>query len=367
MRNRPLPTAASITVASITACAALAVAGCSSASGREPHATQPPSAAPISTTVSTAPSTPTPMTKLSSASAPAAAFPLTGLPAQTKADAAKPPLTVKIDNVAGAWPQAGLNQADLVVDTPVEGGLTRLFAVFQSHGAPLVGPVRSARPVDGDLLQLIGNGYFAYSGAAAGEIAPVKANSPAVLMSFDADNALFIKRGDHPSPHNVFATTDALYARGGAEKSGLPPAKAVFSYASAPATGPATSGVRIAFPSASAAWQWDGQQYLRTQDGRPDALIDGTQVSTTNVVVLSVALRDSGVRDSLRHAEPWPQVIGSGQCWVLRNGVRVHGTWTRASLTAPMTLRADDGKPIALAPGRTWIELAPTGSTPQFS
>jgi len=277
-------------------------------------------------------------------------------------------LSIKVDNVAGSWPQAGLNNADLVVDTPVEGGLTRLFAVFQSAGSSLVGPVRSARPVDGDLLRLLGGGYFAYSGANAGEIGPVRANSTAVLMSFDADNALFIKRGDHASPHNVFATTDALYAYGAGVRAGLGPAKPLFTYsASVPAGTVATAGVRVRYSSALAQWAWNGAEYARDQDGRPDLLVDGTQVVTTNVVVMSVTLRDSGVRDSLHNVEPWPQIIGSGQCWVLRDGQRVTGTWRRASLTSPMALTDAQGTPIALAPGRTWIELEPSGDTPTFS
>ncbi|HXR42012.1 MAG TPA: DUF3048 domain-containing protein, partial [Acidothermaceae bacterium] len=71
---------------------------------------------------------------------------------------------MKIDNVLGAWPQSGLNQADIVFDLPVEAGLTRLMAVFHSNDVPLIGPVRSARPVDADLLRLFGRAYFAFSG-----------------------------------------------------------------------------------------------------------------------------------------------------------------------------------------------------------
>jgi hypothetical protein len=60
-----------------------------------------------------------------------------------------------------------------VVEQLVEGGMTRFFAIFQSHDSPLVGPVRSARPVDAALLRQLGGGLFGYTGAAAGEIAPV--------------------------------------------------------------------------------------------------------------------------------------------------------------------------------------------------
>lgn len=314
------------------------------------------------------------MTPSSSAPAPATSsapakqavvFPLTGLPA-TAAAAARTSLAIKIDNVQGSWPQAGLNQADIVVDTPVEGGLTRLFAVYQSQDAPLVGPIRSARPVDGDLLRLLGGGYFAYSGANAGEIGPVHANSTAVMISFDENNALFLRRSDHPAPHNVFNTTPRLYAYFAGVKPGLPAPHPYFTYSPTAPAGTPTSSVTVHFSAATATWRWDGHQYLRTQDGRPDVLMDGSQVSASDVVIMSVGLRDSGVRDSVHSVEPWPVVIGSGPCWVLRNGLRVQGTWSRASLTAPMVLRDAAGQVIALQPGRSWIELEPTSSQPQF-
>src|SRR5439155_2594898 len=107
--------------------------------------------------------------------------PLTGLPADP-ATASKPALSVKVDNTAAGMPQSGLNDADVVTEALVEGGLTRLLATFQSKGVNVVGPIRSARPVDADLLRQLGGGYFAYSGAAPDEIAPAKDHSNAVLI-----------------------------------------------------------------------------------------------------------------------------------------------------------------------------------------
>lgn len=339
----------------------LTVAACSSTTTKVADSAPPSTPVSSAPTVSASSASPSPM---SSAPAPIV-FPLTGLPAATKAAAQQPSLAVKIDNVAGAWPQAGVNQADIVVDTPVEGGLTRLFAVFQSQQVPLVGPIRSARPVDGDLLRLLGGGYFAYSGANAGEIGPVKANSTAVMMSFDADNSLFMKRSDHASPHNIFNSTARLYAYGEQIKAGLAPPHPMFTYGGPAPSGAPVTTAAIRFPSASAAWHWDGRQYLRDQDGHADVLMGGDRVSADNVVIMSVGLRDSGVRDSLGHVEPWPSIIGSGSCWVLRNGVMVQGTWKRAGLTTPMTLTDAAGHVIALTPGRTWVELATTA--PQLS
>ena len=126
---------------------------------------------------------------------------------------------MKIDNVAGSFPQAGLDQTDLVFDTLVEGGLTRLFAVYQSQDAQTLGPIRSARPVDASLLKLLSPsscGLFAYSGAANGEIAPTKDACPSsTLLSPDVGiNGPFQMIYSRPSPHQVFSSTSALYAEG---------------------------------------------------------------------------------------------------------------------------------------------------------
>ena len=69
-----------------------------------------------------------------------------------------PVLAVKIDNIVNARPQTGLGRADIVYVLPVEGGLSRFCAVFSSHFPPVVGPVRSARDDDLQLLRQFGAG-----------------------------------------------------------------------------------------------------------------------------------------------------------------------------------------------------------------
>jgi Protein of unknown function (DUF3048) N-terminal domain len=74
-------------------------------------------------------------------------------------------LAVKIDNIVYARPQTGLTHADIVYVIPVEGGLSRFLAIFSSHYPPVVGPVRSAREDDLQVLRQFGRPAFAYSGA----------------------------------------------------------------------------------------------------------------------------------------------------------------------------------------------------------
>jgi hypothetical protein len=76
-----------------------------------------------------------------------------------------PVLAVKIDNIAQSRSQTGLSKADIVCVLPVEGGLTRLLASFSSERPNAVGPARSAREADLELLTQFGRPGFAYSGA----------------------------------------------------------------------------------------------------------------------------------------------------------------------------------------------------------
>jgi len=326
-----------------------------------------PSSAPPSSGISS--STPAGSSSSTSAvpssSTPSSAVdPLTGLP-ETPAAAKRPALAVKVDNVAGAWPQAGLNYADIVWDLPVEGGLTRLLAIFHSQDVPLVGPIRSARPVDSDILPLFGHTYFAFSGGTPSDLNPIASHSGATAMWWDVTPSLFLTRTDHKVPHQVFATSSTLYAGGQARKPSSTPPPAVFSYGSSPVSGatPATS-VTASYPSATALWTWDGSKYLRTQNGNPDMLMDNGQASSSNVVVMSVAVQSTAARDSHGSVVPLPMVIGTGTVWVFRNGTVVKGVWSRPKLASPLKLVTSKGEPIKLSPGRTWVEVLPNSSQP---
>lgn len=93
-------------------------------------------------------------------------------------------LAVKIDNLVDARPQTGLSHADIVYVLPVEGGLSRLMAVFSSAFPAVIGPVRSARLEDLEVLRQFGRPAFAYSGAAPAALpainrAPSRSRPPA--------------------------------------------------------------------------------------------------------------------------------------------------------------------------------------------
>ena len=330
--------------------ALLALSSCSGATAYEQRPT------PASTTAPTVPT--------SSTVAPGPVFPLTGLPASGPT-AARPALSVKIDNVDPARPQSGVNDADIVFEELVEGGNSRLFAVYQSHDSALVGPVRSARPVDADLLRALGGGIFGYSGAAAGEIAPVKDHSGAILLSEELNSPGFARDHRRDAPYNLYTSTPALYAAAGGHPGPPPP---FFRY-DPHATGTPVREADLPFAKRiSSVWRWNASNQLfeRTQNASPDVLQDGATVTATDVVIMSVEIRGTGIFDTVHEEDPLVVVIGSGPCWVLRDGRLIEGQWQRPTLDSPTRLVTSAGTPISLQPGRAWVELLPSSSQPQF-
>ena len=297
-------------------------------------------------------------------------YPLSGLPVTSPTNAQRPALSVKVDNAPGSFPQVGVNDADMVAEALVEGGLTRLFVTYQSHGAPAVGPIRSARPVDAALLRELGGGIFVYSGAATGEIAPVKASSTATLVSDAQETLPFYRDGSRPMPHNVFASTGGLWAKGLAQGAANVPPPRLFTYSPEPEGGvahPVSQAYMDLSNISSAAWSWDAGRgvYLRTQDGLPDRNSDGTRMSAANVVILSVPVGPSGIFDAAGNQDPYVHLVGSGTVWVLRGGQEVQGTWTRPTIAGPVQLTGTAGT-ITLAPGTTWLELLPRPYLPRL-
>ena len=288
--------------------------------------------------------------------------PLTGAAVAGEADPDRPALVVKIDNVDEARPQAGLDQADVVIEETVEGGLTRLFAVFQCRSAPSVGPIRSGRTTDVGLLRLFGGAVFAYSGANK-TVNRQLADAGAELLAYDNDPSPF-RLTDQAAPHNVYSSTEELLDAGldDATVDAPPP---LFSYSdSVPAAAKPARGVDLTWSGlARASWSWRNGRWVRTQNGTADVLANDERIAAANVLALRITTRDTGLKDVAGNSSPENVVTGSGKCWLFRDGKVVTGTWKRQTLDDPMVLTDPGGVELALARGQTWVELLPPEAT----
>ena len=344
---------------------AATAAACSSASGGTTASTTFSTIAPTTssststtstTTSTTVAETTTTVAETTTTAAPAPVYPLTGLPMTDPLIAGRPALVVKIDNASGARPQTGFNGADIVYEEIVNDNLTRFALVFQSGGSDPVGPIRSGRLQDIDLFSAYGRPLFSWSGG-NGTVTNAIHNSP--LIDIGPNFArVYYRSGDRSAPHNLYSNTSALYTM---TPFGVGPPQQQFAYRSPeePVGGVPAIGVGIALDSINAEWDWDPATgtYVRTMEGRPHNDAGRGRINTNNVVVLAVDYAP-GVSGS-----PDAQTVGSGEAFVFTGGNYIHGAWGREDVTKPFTLMADDGSPIELTPGRTFVELPRNGST----
>jgi hypothetical protein len=291
-------------------------------------------------------------------------WPLTGLPAGPDDPIDRPAIAVKVSNSPAARPQVGLDLADLVVEERVEG-ITRFVAVFHSTPSAPVGPIRSARDTDIDLLAALGRPVFVWGGANEGVAARV-GSADVVSFNVDPDAAEDKYRDDErPAPDNLFIdSTDAFWAKAGDASPPRPPMPVAPGPTDAPTTpaGTPTPAVSVDFGGTEAAFVWDAERdgWARIQDGSAHVVASGEVLAPTNVVLLVTPYGTAPSDDR----SPIALTTGTGDATVLIGGNAVDATWSRPSPADPYVLTDDaTGRPLVLAPGRTWVGLPEGGVT----
>ncbi len=274
----------------------------------------------------------------------------------------RPALSAKIDNHPSARPQVGLDEADIVFEELVEGGLTRYVAVWHSALPAEIGPVRSVRPMDPEIVSPFG-GVFAYSG---GQVRFIQMMQEAPVYNAihgqpDTEDT-FYRTSAKVAPHNVLVKAPELID----QHLDLPAPERQFSYApsveesTAVVAGSPMTSINPRFSGfSSPTWEWDGTQgtFLRFQtNGAADSASSGNQIFATNVVVLQVGI--DVVEDI-----PTTRLVNQGTGWVATGGSIVEINWFKATPESPIVLTTADGDEVLLGVGNTWVELIPNESS----
>jgi hypothetical protein len=264
----------------------------------------------------------------------------------------RPAAVVKIDNSPAARPQSGIEQADIVFEEEVEGGMTRLAAVFHSLGG-VVGPVRSARTTDIPLLDGLGSPLLLYSGANQVTDALLLRQAAIQNRAANRSSGYWRERG-RKVPHNLYADLSAHWASAVKKP---PPAQFAYRAPGQPAVGEPADHLSIGYRSNNVTWTWNGELWARAQGGRAHTVAAGGQLAVANVVVIETRKVDTGMVDVSGATVPEFVFVGSGRATVFSGGRRLTGIWTRPTLSSAATLTTSEGAVIALTPGRTWVEI----------
>ncbi|RBQ14590.1 DUF3048 domain-containing protein [Spongiactinospora rosea] len=309
---------------------------CSSGGGGGGSAAGPQSPAPPSPT-------PTPQPE----------HPFTGRPSAQR----KPVLAVKIENTAAGKPQIGVGSADIVYVEQVEGGLTRLMAVFSSKLPPKVGPVRSARISDLHILPQFGKPALAYSGVQS-KMVPYVQQASLFDVSDSAAGSAYVREPGRSAPYNLVASPRKLLAQ--APKATK--AKDVgFTFADeAPEGGADRRSFRVRYPAANFEFKWSQTQkrWLIWQDGKKDMGAEGRQLGAPTVVVQYAKTTRSEFHDFTGSYTPLIHTTGKGRAVVLRDGKAYKARWERKSEEEGTAFTTEAGEPLPFARGQVWVVIA---------
>ena len=279
-----------------------------------------------------------------------------------------PVLAVKIDDTNPAHPQIGIEDADVVYIEQVESGLTRLMAIFSSRIPERVGPVRSARISDIDILSQYGNVAFAYSGAQS-KLLPII--SQANLLDLGAQRqspTIYTTDPMRNQPYAMVLRADLLMARIVEKQYEIDSARSVgFVFGDEPKDGKPTDEVVIDWPAATykAKWSESEQRWFLYHNGRINSAESGIILGPTTLVIQLVSITPSEFGDKFGGVTPFSETVGEGKAYVLRNGKRFAGTWTRSDANSGTTFSLLNGEEIKFAPGQVWVAL--TDREPKFT
>ena len=264
-------------------------------------------------------------------------------------------LAVKIDNIQYARPQTGLTRADIVYTLPVEGGLSRFLAVFSSHYPHVIGPVRSAREDDLELLRQFGRPAFAYSGATAA-LLPYIHRTARIVDLYSGITRGYYRDNSRIAPYNLYAHTPQLLRQApGASK-----ARDIgFRFGPPPPGGKAIRSASVSYPAASFRFTWSAakRRWLVSMDGAPARTTDGGRLSPATVVIQHTTVRTSRF---LEYGKPPPyaESTGSGTALVLRDGKAWTTHWSRPNANGGTTFTTTSGRRMTFSQGQVWVVLA---------
>jgi hypothetical protein len=254
--------------------------------------------------------------------------PLSGLPGGE----GKPVVMVKYGNSRPDRPHYNLNQADLIYVEEVEWGLTRIAAMFNTKFPSVVGPTRSARISDLELLEQFTNPGLAYSGANDVLLKAIR-KSQSISLSPSDRSSFYYRNLSKAAPHNQLLRLSSMMAKetkvGAIKDIGL-------TFNATPATGGTkTTYFQAAWSSARVSGSWTGKSWTISFDGsiHRDA-VNKSFLTPKTIVLQYVERKETKYGDKFGGKTPLLKTVGSGRAIILRNGQSFDGTWSRPTSEA---------------------------------
>ena len=279
-----------------------------------------------------------------------------------------PVLAVKIDDTNAAHPQIGVEDAEIVYIEQVEAGLTRLAAIYSTVIPQRIGPVRSARISDIDILTQFGRVAFAYSGAQRKLLPVIAAANLEDLGAQRQSPTIYTTDPARRSPFAMVLRADLLMQK--IKDNNLPVdlAKSVgFVFGDLPEGGKPVQQVVMNWPSATYSAQWSEKEsrWHLSHNGKLNLADSGVVLGPTTLVIQMVKISPSEYGDKFGGITPLSETVGTGKAYVLRNGEVFSATWNRPFPDSGTTFSLADGSTMNFAAGQIWVAL--TDREPEFT
>lgn len=284
---------------------------------------------------------------------------LTGLPGTNGAL-----LAVKIDDTKDAHPQIGIAEADVVYVEQVESGLTRLLALYSSNYPVEIGPVRSARISDIDLLAQYGRVAFAYSGSQS-KMRPVLAAANLNNLSAERNPpSIFSRDETRTAPVNMILHPNLLleHAANKLQMNLITLQKSPWKFGEMPDSAFSLSSAKIKFPNSGYLISWDSLNkcWNLAQNGNTEVTTFGKNVCIDNAIIQIVEIEPSIYGDKFGGITPLSKTVGSGTAVLLNGGKYLDINWSRSDASQFTQWLQKDGSEVKIKAGKTWIFLTST-------
>ncbi|NDF67088.1 MAG: DUF3048 domain-containing protein [Actinobacteria bacterium] len=282
------------------------------------------------------------------------ASPLSGLPGGE----GKPVVMVKYGNSKPDRPHYNLNQADLFYVEEVEWGLTRIAALFNTKFPSVVGPTRSARISDLEILEQFDNPGLAYSGANDVLLKAIR-KSQSISLSPSDRSSFYYRNLSKVAPNNQLLRLAAMMEK--ESKVGVIKDIGLVFDQNVPAGGVVAKTFSASWPSSKVSGTWGGKSWTISFDGTLHRDAVSKALLTPKTVVLQfVERKETKYGDKFGGKTPLLKSVGAGRAIVLRNGQSFDGAWSRPTSESGTTFSFANSQ-IAFDVGQVMIVFVDGG------
>lgn len=274
-------------------------------------------------------------------------------------------LLVMVDNHHQAYPQSGLDKADMVFEILAEGGITRFMALYYHRKADKIGPVRSARYYFVQLAKGL-DSPLAHAGGNMDALELIGKIKMKDLDEIYNSADYFWRDNSRNMPHNLYTSTEKLVQGAQDRKLSLvapPVLPAALTFTGEAHKNEIVLDYGRSGYKAKVSWLYQNGSYERQQNGAKHVMTDGAGIKAFNIIVLAAKTQEVTKEEE---NESEITLIGKGSALYFTDGLVSKGTWEKSAVQGQLKFLDEKGAAKTFKPGITWVQVVPGLATVSF-